>query len=242
MTQQYSTVQKLSLAGMVIGAILCLVGVCSPYWITSDPQGFGEFDLAGNVVKGSLGLFICCIELLGQKKCEAIEPSNDSGWFHSAQVGASVCVLLGIISAGIAMCLACCTCCKRFIVVGIVSFVAAASGAYCIIVFSRNTETITGSIAGFQVTSYGWAYYMFIGGVALLGVVSFTACFSAPDNPIRGMVLSQPAPSQVVVSSSSTTTMGQHPYMHLQEQGGPVMMGPTAAASSGVTVVTANGY
>ncbi|KAL8559144.1 hypothetical protein ACOMHN_046192 [Nucella lapillus] len=249
MAQQYSSMQKLSLAGMVIGAIMCLVGTCTPYWITSDPEGFGVFDIVGKAVKGSLGLFMVCLEVLGESGCKAIESSTDSGWFHTAQVGASGCVLLSLVCAGIAMCLACCGCFKRFFVLGILSFLAgrfifvdfiSLSGAYCIIVFSKHTKSFTGSILGFQMTSYGWSYFMFIGGVGLLGLVSFMACFTAPENPLRGMVLRPSAPSQVIVSSSTTTatTAGHHPYVHLQEQGPPPMM----AATSGVTVVTANGY
>lgn len=243
MTAQYSTMQKLTLAGMVIGSLLCFVGACAPFWIISNPQGPGEFGLVSKlvnkVVKGSLGLFVYCLEMVGQTDCKAIDTDNDSGWFHSARVGASVCVLVGGACGVTSMCLACCHCCQRFIALGIFSFLAAVSGAYCVGVFSQNTESFTGSVLGFQLTSYGWAYYTFIAGVAILGVVSFTACFSAPNSPLRGLVLShQPPAGQVIVSN--TSTMASHPYVHLQEQGGPVMMGPSVNSSS--TMVTTNGY
>ncbi|XP_076458611.1 uncharacterized protein LOC143292308 [Babylonia areolata] len=236
---QYSTMQKLSLAGMVIGFLLCLVGACAPYWIISDPSGFGEIvDLGAKAVKGSLGLFMYCVEVLGDSKCEVFDMDNDSGWFHSSRVAACGCVLVGAVCAGISLCLACCSCCKRFIVVGILAFVSAVAGAYCIAVFSKNTETFTESILDFKVSSYGWAYYMFIGGVGTVGVVSFMACFSAPENPLRGVVLSRPGGGPQVVVSSSTTTNTHHPYSPLPEHGGPVMN----TTHTGVTVVSNNGY
>eukprot|EP00745_Piridium_sociabile_P018573 TRINITY_DN27881_c0_g1_i11.p1 TRINITY_DN27881_c0_g1~~TRINITY_DN27881_c0_g1_i11.p1 ORF type:complete len:239 (-),score=48.28 TRINITY_DN27881_c0_g1_i11:446-1162(-) len=238
MAEQYSSMQKLSLAGMVIGCLMVVAGAGAPYWIISDPQGFGMMDALSQLVKGYMGLFMVCVETLGETDCEAIKNDGGSGWFHTARVGASVCVLLSIVAAGASCCLACCNCCRRFFVLGIVSFLAAVSGAYCVIVFSNNTESFMGSIKGFQVTSYGWAYYLFIGGVGTLAVVSFTACCSAPNNPLRGIVLRQPAMggSQVVVATSTTHSAGHHPYGYLQEQGGPV------ATTHSSTVVATNGY
>ena len=79
MTEQYSTVQKLSLAGMVVGGILCLVGAASPYWIVSDPQGFSFVgQLIGKVVKAFVGLYMFCIEAVGEKECTILKIDGHS--------------------------------------------------------------------------------------------------------------------------------------------------------------------
>ena len=85
MTGQYSTVQKLSLAGMVVGGLMCLVGAGSPYWLVSDPQDeSGLSQLVSKVVKYYIGLFMTCIEVLGQEKCKFSEVDNDSGECNSS--------------------------------------------------------------------------------------------------------------------------------------------------------------
>ena len=91
-------------------------------------------------------------------------------------------------------------------------------------------DVFTTSILDYKLASFGWAFYLFCAGVGILGVVSFMACFSAPENPIRGMILSQPA--SIIVNTGR-----QPPYYNLQEQGQV-----DATADPGVTVVTSSGY
>ncbi|KAK7112615.1 uncharacterized protein [Littorina saxatilis] len=240
MGHNYTNIQKLSLAGVVIGALLCIAGALSPYWIVSDPQGFDLVGtIVGKIVKGNLGLYMYCVEvkLLGEKNCEVFEIGDQGGWFHTSRVCGSACVLLAILSGSISLCLACCNCCKRFICLGILSFLAAVSGAACAIMFAKNTDVFTSTIADFKLSSYGWAFYLFCAGVGLLGLVSFTACFASPDNPIRGMVLGH-APS-VMVSMENRTAVN-NPYLNLQEEH---MVGVnTNALQPGPMMVTNNGY
>ena len=83
MTNQYSNIQKLSLAGTVIGALMCAVGAGAPYWIVSDPQGFsGWGSLVGKVVKGYMGLFMYCIEVLGEEKCDMLPMDSRDGAYQ----------------------------------------------------------------------------------------------------------------------------------------------------------------
>ena len=77
MTTNYSTVQKLSLAGIVIGAVMCAVGAGAPYWLVFDPQGLGLLgSVASEIVDASTGLFMFCIEFsvlgYGQKGCQLL--------------------------------------------------------------------------------------------------------------------------------------------------------------------------
>ena len=67
--------------------------------------------------------------------------------------------------------------------------------------FAKNTDVFTESILGFKIASFGWAFYVFCVGLGILGLVSFMACFSAPENSIRGMVFSQPVPPTTVVTT-----------------------------------------
>ena len=89
MTSGYSTVQKLSLAGTVVGALMCVVGACAPYWLITDPQGFsGIGQLVGKVVKGYMGLFVYCVQvkLLDEKECHLFDMDNDSGGYQQNKV------------------------------------------------------------------------------------------------------------------------------------------------------------
>ena len=80
MASKYSTIQKLSLAGTVIGALMCLVGACAPYWLVSDPHGLsGLADLVGKFAKVYMGLFVFCGETFGETTCKMFDMDNDSG-------------------------------------------------------------------------------------------------------------------------------------------------------------------
>ena len=86
MTTQYSTVQKLSLAGTVIGALMCVVGGIAPYWIVFDLEAPGSLSflakLANEVYKMEWGLFICCQELLGERACNLFCLQTASGGYQ----------------------------------------------------------------------------------------------------------------------------------------------------------------
>lgn len=164
-----------------------------------------------------MGLYMVCLEskAYGEASCKFIEIKSDSGWFLTCRAAASICILMACINGICALSLACCNCCRRFIALGISEFIAAAFGAFALGSFARNTEIITSEISGFKVSSYGWGFYIFLGGVIVMGVVSFTACFAGPNNALRGMILSH-APASVIVQTSST--MSNTPYYHLQNQ------------------------
>ena len=83
MTNEYSSAQKCSLAGAVIGALMCAAGAVAPHWLVSDPQGFWWVgQLVGKYVKGHLGLRMFCLHLFGGTKCEAFDMRNDTGWYQ----------------------------------------------------------------------------------------------------------------------------------------------------------------
>nr|KAG5709662.1 hypothetical protein BaRGS_027687 [Batillaria attramentaria] len=179
MAGSFSTAQKLSLAGMFIGSMLCFVGLGAPYWLVSHIQieGLGVPD---ELVGGSVGVFMVCLQALGEEECLMIDMNDD--------------------------------------------ILAPA-------VFAHNMDVFTTTVMNVHVASYGWAFYLYCSGVGLLGLTSIMACFSAPENPIGGMVLGHPGPAAVIV-----TQTGAHPYLPMQEPG-------ALAQVPGVAVVnTQNGY
>lgn len=74
MTTEYSTIQKLSLAGIVIGTLTCIVGAGAPYWLVSDPRVPDSYSIIGEVVdktvKANVGLFMYCAQVVGNNVCQ----------------------------------------------------------------------------------------------------------------------------------------------------------------------------
>lgn len=212
-----SVVQKLSLAGAFLAGVLILVGGGSPFWMISDPS----------LKSGKIyfGLYVFCLQsdALKVNDCEAIEFNNHDGWFYSCRIVAALCILMACINGLCALCLACCSCCRRFIALGISEFIAAVFGAFAAGSFAKNTETVSDKYDIF----YGWGFYIFTAGVVVMGVVSFAACFAAPDSALHGMIFSQGGPSVIVQTSSS---MSSNPYFNFQQQ------------SNGVQVNAGNGF
>ncbi|KAK7501254.1 hypothetical protein BaRGS_00007379 [Batillaria attramentaria] len=230
MAGSFSTAQKLSLAGMFIGSMLCFVGLGAPYWLVSHIQieGLGVPD---ELVGGSVGVFMVCLQALGEEECLMIDMNDDIQWLYVPRICGSACVLVGGICGLVALCLACCGRGSRFLPLGVVCFLAAAAGAVAPAVFAHNMDVFTTTVMNVHVASYGWAFYLYCSGVGLLGLTSIMACFSAPENPIGGMVLGHPGPAAVIV-----TQTGAHPYLPMQEPG-------ALAQVPGVAVVnTQNGY
>ena len=85
MTTKYNTIQKLSLAGIATGTLMCFVGAGAPYWLVSDPQVPGSYWIIGKVldkiVKANVGLFMYCAEVLGNDGCQWFSfSSGDRGY------------------------------------------------------------------------------------------------------------------------------------------------------------------
>ncbi|XP_070186864.1 uncharacterized protein [Littorina saxatilis] len=224
MRTEYTAVQKISMAAMVLGAGMCVVGGLAPYWIVSDPQGFDDVvSLVSQVVKGRLGLLMYCLEVLGVSGCEVYgagtASANGDSWISKELLLGVLCMLLGVVAAFLVLCLACCTCCRRLICLGIISFLSAVAGAACAALFSQDAEIFTARVAGFQLASYGWAIYVFCIGVALLGLASFAACFATPPMSSQGAgtVISQP-PTTVMVNTDNATS-GYYGQPQWQGQG-----------------------
>lgn len=231
----FSTAQKLSLAGMFIGAVMCLIGLGAPYWLVTDISVDGVH-VSDNFIGANLGVFMVCGRYLGQEQCKMLPMDDDSNFMYAVRVCGSVCVLVGGICGLAALCLACCGRGSRFVILGVICFIAAAIGAVAPGVFANNFDVFTVTIMGSHVLSYGWAFYLFSGGVAVLGVVSIMACFAAPENPIGGLVLSHVQSGPSVIVAQSHTHMGHHPYHQLHE---PRTM-TTAVSAPGVSVVNSS--
>ncbi|KAK7501256.1 hypothetical protein BaRGS_00007381, partial [Batillaria attramentaria] len=233
MPGSFSTAQKLSLAGMFVGSIMCLVGLGAPYWLVTDIELGGE-SIPDKLVGANMGVFMICGHVLGEEECDFLSTDSDTQWLFVTRICGSACVLVGGICGLVALCLACCGRGSRFVPLGVVCFLAACAGAVAPGVFSNNMDILTTSVMSVKVVTYGWAFYLYCSGVGLLGLVSIMACFSAPENPIGGMVLGHAGPAAVIV-----TQTGPHPYVPLEEPS--AMM--TTSQVPGVTVVNpANRY
>ncbi|KAL8559143.1 hypothetical protein ACOMHN_046191 [Nucella lapillus] len=217
----YSTAQKLSLAGMVIGALMVVVGGCAPYWLVLDPDGFSFSSLVTKVVNANMNPFVWCIEVLGQMECRIVDLVITVEWLQSVRVTVAGSIVVGGLCGFISLCLACCTCCQRLIFVGVLGFLTAGAGIFGAVVFYKNIEVFTTSIFSFQITSLGWAFYVYCVGVGIMGLLSFVACFAAPEhsnNAVHGIVVSQPPPTQLAIISAPTAPQQQlyygqqHPY------------------------------
>lgn len=205
MTADYSSVQKLSMAGIFIASILCGTGGLAPFWIVFDPKTQGSpllgvlVDVTKELVNGNIGLFIYCIEVVGDKGCEVWYSTDDSpGWVYSCRGTGLVCIFVGFFCGLSSLCLACCRCCDRFIALGFLTALAAACGGFAAGGFARNMDVFTSSVAGFSAFSFGWAFYVFCCGVGLMGISSIAACFSTPErtSSVGGLILSQPVQPQ----------------------------------------------
>lgn len=223
MTRTFGTGQKLSLAGMFVGSMMCLVGLGAPYWLVLDPTIEGVH-IPGAVAEGNMGVFMVCGEVLKGTKllgedlhlggCEMLPMDDTGSALHIVRLCGCACVLVGGICGLAALCLACCGKGTRFVALGVVCFLAAAVGAAAPIIFAqKGGNLLTTSVLDWKLFSYGWAFYLFCAGVGLLGVVSIMACFSAPENPIGGVVFGHPGPSVIVAQT------GPNPYLPLQEPG-----------------------
>ncbi|XP_076458416.1 uncharacterized protein LOC143292113 [Babylonia areolata] len=227
MTTQYSTAQKLCLLAMVVGGVLCGVGGCAPYWLVTDVDVGGHLlsSLFNDLVSANTGLFLYCLEALGQSQCYLIPIDL----FLAVRLTAALCILLGGLCGLLSLCLACCTCCDRLIAVGVLAFLAAGCGVYSAVMFSSDTEILTQTFLGVKLLSYGWAFYVFCAGVGVLGLASFVACCASPERDATtvGVVMCPPQagpPTQLTVLTPTAPT----PHAYQPQFYGPPQTGPVS--------------
>ncbi|BFZ13626.1 hypothetical protein BsWGS_16665 [Bradybaena similaris] len=193
----YGSCQRLAFAGLVIGFLLCVSGAIAPYWqegsltINEFTKFIGEtIPFFGDTKLATLngGLWWYCYSLLDQKECRAYNfGENQSAAEWAARIACAVNVLLTLICALTALCRTCCCKGGKTIFHGIVAFVAGGAGIAAVGIFASTAED--GFAMKLNLVQYGWAFYIYIAGSALVVLVSFLLCFASPNNPFTPVII-----------------------------------------------------
>lgn len=72
----FSTAQKMALAAMVIGSLMCLVGTGVPYWVVLNGN---DMSVSSEVAEVDIGLWMYCGQFLGSTECKVIPWDDISG-------------------------------------------------------------------------------------------------------------------------------------------------------------------
>lgn len=194
----YGSGQRLAFAGLVIGFLMCAGGAIAPFWqqgsisindftkfIGETLPFFGEAKLA--TVNG--GLWWYCFTVLGEQECRAYNlDQDDPAAVWIARIACVVNVVLTLVCALTALCRTCCCNGGKTIFHGLVAFIAGAAGLTCVGIFASRVEDSFGM--KLNLVQYGWAFYVYIAGSALVVLVSFLLCFASPNNPLTPMIIS----------------------------------------------------
>ncbi|CAL1543459.1 unnamed protein product [Lymnaea stagnalis] len=195
--RDYSVGQRVAFAGLTIGFLMCAVGAIAPFWVTakvsldSVTKIFGEsIPIIGSIELLSMhgGLWWNCVELVAQEsKCEANSLENSTAGDWVIRVGSAVNVLLSLFCALAALCRSCCCGGGKTVCHGVMAFFAGAAGVAVVVVFSQSMEDFF--FYKLSLVKYGWAFFVYIAGSALVTIMSFVLCFASPMNPFTPMIV-----------------------------------------------------
>ncbi|BFZ13624.1 hypothetical protein BsWGS_16664 [Bradybaena similaris] len=208
----YGSGQRWAFAGLVIGFLLCASGAIAPYWLEGSitinefTKVFGErlpFIGDTKLVTHNGGLWWHCYSLLDHKECKAY----DFGEIKSADVwvvliSCAVNVLLTLILALTSL-----NCNGgNTIIHGCVAFVAGGAGIAAVGIFASTAED--GFLMKLNLVQYGWAFYIYIAGSALVVLVSFLLCFASPNNSFAPVIIS--SVNQIMPNNRYTLMSDEH--------------------------------
>uniref|UniRef100_A0A0B6YDK8 Claudin n=1 Tax=Arion vulgaris TaxID=1028688 RepID=A0A0B6YDK8_9EUPU len=194
----YGTGQRIAFAGLVIGILLCMSGAIAPFWqegsmsVNTLTQIFGEkIPFIGDIKVAKLygGLWWYCVEILGEKKCDVYDFSDSqsaSGW--AVRIACVLNVALTLMCALVALCRTCCCAGGKTIFHGIITFIAGGLGIATVAIFAVTVSDGYGM--KLNLVNYGWAFYVYAAGAAVVTFVSFLLCFASPDNPLTPVIIS----------------------------------------------------
>ncbi|XP_012936717.1 uncharacterized protein LOC106011465 [Aplysia californica] len=193
---RYSTAQRVGVAGVLVGFMLCVVAVCTPYWKR------GELDLASatglsilrrfpifsgvRVVSLRAGVFYYCLQE-GSAKDECKKPPIELAKERDK-------ALLGMLTiqlllAGFSLMAAVWgqySKVKDTRVTGVIAFVSACAGFTAIALFVTITED------SWKLRTLGasldWGFYVYIAGIGVMMAASVLLCCSVPVRPLGGLV------------------------------------------------------
>ncbi|CAG5126967.1 unnamed protein product [Candidula unifasciata] len=195
----YGSGQRLAFAGLVIGFLMCATGAIAPFWqqgsisineiikITGESIPFiGDTKLA--TVYGGLWWY-CFSTFLGEKQCRPYNlDSDDPAQTWVIRIACVVNVFLTLACALTALCRTCCCGGGKTVFHGIIAFLAGAAGLTVVGVFASTVED--GFAMKLNLVQYGWAFFIYIAGSAIVVLVSFLLCFASPNNPLTPMIIS----------------------------------------------------
>ncbi|XP_059166212.1 uncharacterized protein LOC131948622 [Physella acuta] len=202
----YSSAQRIAFAGLVIGFLLCTIGAIAPFWqagkVTTKDVGkiipdVGEGKIVNSVVNNLVpevelvsvygGLWWWCEDnILTGRSCEMYKLEEGAGRDWAIRITAVVNVFLALTCALAALCRSCCCGGGKTVCHGVIAFVAGAAGVACVAIFASSD----GYGMKFFKVDWGWAFFVYAIGSALVVTVSFILCFASPSSPFAGMVIS----------------------------------------------------
>jgi len=232
MAQRYSGAQRLGFACLLIGTLMCGVGLVAPYWREGKIQAGDIASLFTDGIGGSLvnnvfgdvslakfhgGLIYYCAEVVtGDSECSTYDMQGHQlvmVQLSGLQLLLSIVCMLG------ALCRMCCCQGGRTVCHGVISFLAGAGGIAVVALFASSyadADSWEKKLATLTLPTLAWAFYLYAAGSGLILMSSFMLCFASPDNMLAGMVFRQ---SPTVVSVS------QHQYSrfdHVQDENSAV--------------------
>ncbi|CAL1536411.1 unnamed protein product [Lymnaea stagnalis] len=193
---QYSVAQRVAFAGLTLGFLMCFAGVIPPFWVTAKlspnilTQYFGvSIPIIGSIELISMngGLWWYCVDVVTRDSvCDvnSMDFSEVGAWVM--RVCSVVNLILSLVCALVALCRSCCCCGGKTVCHGVMTFFAGAAGVAVVVLFSQSMEDLF--FFQLSLAQYGWAFYVYIVGSALMTIMSFVLCFAPPTNPSTPMI------------------------------------------------------
>jgi hypothetical protein len=193
----YGTAQRAAFSGLVIGFLMCATGAIAPFW----QQGSISINTFADIFKESIpfigdykvvqmygGLWWFCVTFLGKTDCRVYDFEDDKNTSDLIiRIACVVNVLLTLLCALVALCRNCCCAGGKTVCHGVMAFLAGAAGIVAGGIFAGTSKQ------GFNLTilmsDFGWAFYVYIIGAAIVTFVSFVLCFASPNNPFTPMII-----------------------------------------------------
>lgn len=250
MTSRYSGPQRLGFASLLIGTLMCAVGLGAPYWREGEIKAGDVASLFTDGIGGSIfnavlggislakfhgGLIFYCVEVPGDSDCEVYEMQGHQALMlllSSVQILVSILCMLG------ALCRMCCCSGGKTVCHGVVTFLAGAGGITVVALFATSyaeADSWQHSLASLTMPSLAWAFYIYAAGSGLILIASFMLCFTSPDNMLAQMVMTN--------APATTVTVDQQQYSrfdNIQHGGTPAY--PPSQQMEPLPAGVANGY
>jgi hypothetical protein len=201
----YGNARKLGFAGLVIGFLMCLVGVIAPFWLD------GYVIYRGYLVHITTGLWWGCADYALTTSCDYIDIDDQDYvakvWVY--RIASIFCGILSLSAVAVEQSRIRGNYVGKSVGQGITMFLAGAAGVVTITVFDAFLKE--GSNASSSDIPYAWAFYIYIVGTSFLVISSLVFLFAPPDST-AGQVFTGAQMGTVMVSASGQQVYGAPQY------------------------------